>query len=75
MTARAQHLLQQLRELPLAERTELEQQLHEQNERELIEWIAAEVKSGRMPTISREESAARVQSRIAEVRRAQGKSN
>jgi hypothetical protein len=56
MTAQAYTLLDQLRELPLAERTELEKQLHAMNEFEYLRWIEEEVRTGRMPTYTEEES-------------------
>ncbi len=59
MTARAQALLDQLRELPLAERTELEQQLHTENAFEQLRHIEREVEAGRMPTHTEAESNAR----------------
>lgn len=72
MTARAQHLLQQLRELPLVERTELEQQLHAENAFERLRHIEQEVEAGRMPVYTEAESNERARKGL-EVARAQRK--
>jgi hypothetical protein len=68
MTAQATTLLDQLRELPLAERTELEKQLHAMNEFEYLRWIEEEVRTGRMETYTEQESNARARLGLAAAR-------
>ena len=68
MTAQATTLLDQLRELPLAERTELEKQLHAMNEFEYLRWIEEEVAAGRMRLWTEEESSAHARQGLADYR-------